>query len=37
MNDQWDLSEFRPFVEETLKQWQVPGVAIAIVQNGLPI
>ncbi|MEG3903034.1 serine hydrolase [Microcoleus sp. B4-C5] len=26
-------SEFRSFVEETLKQWQVSGVAIAIVQN----
>ena len=29
MNNQWDLSEFRSFIEETLKQWLVPGVAIA--------
>jgi hypothetical protein len=33
MNNQWDQNDFRLFVEETLKQWQVPGVAIAIVQN----
>ena len=30
MSNQWDLSELRPFVEETLKQWLVSGVAIAI-------
>lgn len=37
MNNKWDLSDFRPFVEDILKQWQVPGVAIAIVQNNQTI
>ena len=28
------MSELRPFVEETLELWHVPGLAVAVIQDG---